>query len=562
MRRGGLTRRVFVRGAAAAGWAIVAGRGGAAVASFRGGWRGRQVLDVAVGSVFGSQVVGGVGRFDLVGVSWAGPGGVLWVRVRRGGVWSRWVDASPRGHEPDGAVAGQARTVGEPVWAGGGDAVEVRSSRLLSGVRVHLVRAQLPVVGSAVSSAVSRYATPVYPAGPGQPQIIARHVWANAACRPRKRAGVGDVRLGFVHHTENANSYSPAESAAMVQAICLFHRNVRGWNDMGYNFLVDRFGQIFEGRAGGIDEPVVGAQAGGYNLFSTGVGVLGNFLGTPPSAAAVDAVERLLAWKLSLHGVPAQGDVAVVVNKAGAVYSKYPAGAHVTLQRISGHRDADSTDCPGDAMYRRLPELRQRVAQLAGAIGSLSLTGPKDPPVGPVATVGGLLSILGGAPIGGAALAIQVHDRHRVRTIATVTTAGDGTWSAPVAAPHRILVRAVFSGDGAHPAVISPYFELTFAPVVTLGVGAPGTVAIAGQPLAVSGTVTPAKKRVHVELLAPDALGGFARVATVALRAGASGAFSGAVTPPSAGRYRVVARTDADKLNGPGTSAPVDVVVG
>lgn len=567
MGREGLTRRRFVGGAVGAGSAVLAGRPGVAVGAVGRASHGSQVSELRLGRLVGSRVFE-VGSFDLVGASWAGSRSRLgraarvWLRVRRAGVWSPWFDASSRGHEPDGAVAGSgggSRTVGEPVWAGGADAVEVRSDAELEDVRLHFVVARLPGLAE---SAQSTYVTPAYAAGGGQPNIIARRVWANAACRPRRRAGVGDVRLGFVHHTENANSYSRSESAAMVQAICLFHRNVRGWDDIGYNFLLDRYGQIFEGRAGGIDQPVVGAQAGGYNLVSTGVGVLGNFMAAAPTAKAMAALEQLLAWKLSLHGVPAVGDIDVVVNKAGAVYSKYPAGAHVTLKRISGHRDADSTDCPGNVMYGRLPGLRDRVDLLAGTIGMLTINGPLNPPVTAPATVGGVLGLREGAPIAGASLEIQVHDRARVRTVATVQTASDGSWSAVVAAPHVLLVRALFAGDAAHPAVVSPYFNVAFAPVVTLTVGTPGVTPVAGQPVSVAGAVVPAKKVVRVELLAADGLGGFTRAALVKLRAAPGGAFSGAVTPPTSGSYRLVARTDADKLNGVGTSAPVDVVVG
>src|SRR5262249_12855258 len=140
-------------------------------------------------------------------------------------------------------------------------------------------------------------------------------------------------------------------------AIFLFHRDVRGWNDIGYNFVVDLFGRIFEARAGGIDEPVVGAQAGGYNLVSTGVAVLGDFTGSPMSARAAGALARRLAWKLSLHGTPAPGRVTVHVDPAGAGFSRFPAGAPVSLPRVAGHRDGDSTDCPGDALYAQLPIL-------------------------------------------------------------------------------------------------------------------------------------------------------------------------------------------------------------
>ena len=112
--------------------------------------------------------------------------------------------------------------------------------------------------------------------------------------------------------------------------------------------------RIFEARAGGIDEPVVDAQAGGYNLFSTGVTVLGTFSSVPISKAARDALEKLLAWKLSLHGVSAQGRVTVKVNPAGASYSRFPANARVSLPHIAGHRDGDTTECPGDVLYGEL----------------------------------------------------------------------------------------------------------------------------------------------------------------------------------------------------------------
>src|SRR5207302_4867475 len=101
---------------------------------------------------------------------------------------------------------------------------------------------------------------------------------------------------------------------------------------------------IFEARAGGIEEPVIGAQAGGYNAYSTGVAVLGTFSSAPLTAPTRAALERLLAWKLSLHGAPITGRTTVKVTPGGAAYSRFPAGAAVSLRRISGHRDGDSTE--------------------------------------------------------------------------------------------------------------------------------------------------------------------------------------------------------------------------
>src|SRR6185503_14618684 len=110
-----------------------------------------------------------------------------------------------------------------------------------------------------------------------QPEIISRDQWGASACPPRAPPQYGEVKLAFIHHTVSATDYAPDDSAAMVLAICRYHRNSNGWNDIGYNFLVDRYGKIFEGRAGGVDQAVIGAQAQGYNSQSTGIANLGTF---------------------------------------------------------------------------------------------------------------------------------------------------------------------------------------------------------------------------------------------------------------------------------------------
>jgi uncharacterized protein with LGFP repeats len=303
-------------------------------------------------------------------------------------------------------------------------------------------------------------------AGPGQPAIIARHVWARGGFQPNEQPEYARIKLAFVHHTQSANAYGPGESAAMVLSIAHYHRDVRGWHDIGYNFLIDRFGRIFEGRAGGIDEAVVGAQAGGYNLVSTGVGLLGSFQDTLPPRPALHALAHLLGWKLSLHGLPVLGVVTVRVSAAGAGYSRYPADAPVTLKLISGHRDGDSTDCPGNALYRHLPALRQQVAGLVEQRALLTLAGAESSAVSGEASLSGRLTLGDGTPIPQATIAIQSRalggqTRAGVgeTTIGTATTSGDGTWSATVPLPGHERVRALYQGDASHPAVISDALE-------------------------------------------------------------------------------------------------------
>ncbi len=287
--------------------------------------------------------------FDVVGV--VGKDKPVQLRVKlASGKWTPWKRAD----------------VGEPVWAQNATKAQLRGHT--KGVHLEYVRVphERPVAHVAATlplPTTNAKAAEDHPALGWDPQ---------GRCKPRTTPGLGNIRMAFVHHTVSLNGYTRAQSAGIVLGICLFHRNGNGWNDIGYNFLVDRYGQVFEGRQGGIDQPVVGAQAGGFNVPSTGVSMIGDFSSTLPPKAAMTSLARLLAWKLSLTGVPATGRIKV--TSAGGPSTGYRAGTQVTLNRISGHRDADQTACPGAALYHALPALRRRVAKLEGATSKLSLT--------------------------------------------------------------------------------------------------------------------------------------------------------------------------------------------
>ena len=319
-----------------------------------------------------SRVLRAPSRFDIVGVR--GTGALrLEVRVRRhGGRWSPWVPLAVHGdHAPD---TGTGERASDPVWAGRCDEFQLRAARRpAAGLRMHFVAVPPPSRRSALARAASTpKQTPPQPGTP--PAIIPRDAWGAQSVPPRAGPSYGVVQLAFVHHTVNANDYTPDQSASIVLGIAKYHRDTNGWNDIGYNFVVDRYGQVFEGRAGGIDQPVVGAQAQGYNDQSTGVAVIGTFSDVPIPEPAMAALAQLLGWKMSLHGVPCEGSLTVL--SGGGDLNRYVAGTPVTLQRISGHRDGDKTDCPGNAGYAQLPELRSRAAALAGPLagrGQISL---------------------------------------------------------------------------------------------------------------------------------------------------------------------------------------------
>jgi N-acetylmuramoyl-L-alanine amidase len=490
----GITRRSLI--AAAAAGAGVAGsrlvRPGGALAALSPTARPAGVAEPVcferwVGDLSTKPTTVDLGRnADLAGLEWpaaSDPVG-LELRVQRpDGSFSPWVSAGGHGHGPDHSPA-SARLTGDPVWTGGGRRFQLKAGRALNGVRLKLVdvsfgrtaRGEALAAGPLASEAALPLITPALAAGPGQPPIIARRAWARGVSHPRVAPEYGAVEMAFVHHTENPNGYTSAEVPAMLRAIYAFHRYGNGWNDIGYNFVLDLFGRIWEARAGGVDEPVVGAQAGGYNLVSTGVAVLGSFSEVPISNAARQALERLLAWKLSLHGVPTAGRVTVRVNPAGARYSRFPAGARVSLPRIAGHRDGDSTDCPGDVLYGELSRIRRIVTQLAGRPAWVTLAVAAGASA-QAAVLTGTLAFRDGTPIAGAPIELQqrsVSAKGEVvteQTVAQAVTGSAGEFSVPVSiapgAREGIWLRALSPGGSVAPASVSVPLHLPAAASIT-----------------------------------------------------------------------------------------------
>jgi hypothetical protein len=205
----------------------------------------------------------------------------------------------------------------------------------------------------------------------GSPAIVRRSAWrADESIVRSKPAVASRLRFSLVHHTAGRNSYTPAESAAIVRSIQLYHVKGNGWNDIGYNFLVDRYGTVFEGRGGGLDRNIVGAHAEGFNTGSVGVAVLGEFGSASVAQPAEDALARLLAWRLDV----AHLDPLSTLSHISGGNARYAAGLPVFLRAVSGHRDTGFTACPGDALYARLNTI-------AGAVGRTGLPKLYEPAV-------------------------------------------------------------------------------------------------------------------------------------------------------------------------------------
>ena len=395
---------------------------------------------------------------DLLGVSFRGDASAQ-VQLRfaaAGGGWSAWVSAGPSGHGPDG-VPRSLTTTGEPVWTGGCVTAQVRADRALSDVRIACVdvsggagarRRALGAVGHAAALAL---ASPTLGAGPGQPPIIARSAWAQGMARPRVAPQYGAVRMAFVHHTENPNGYSAGEVPAMLRAIFVFHRYARGWNDIGYNFVVDLYGRIFEARAGGIDEPVVGAQAGGYQHGKHRRGRARRIHGEryiprggagAGAAAGVEALaaRRAVAGARDRAREPGRRRLQPLPGRRARVAAARGRASRRRQHRLSGQRPLcpAARAAPARQRARRAPR-----AAHAGAGGSAPVSGaPAAPPPSPGGSpfaLGGRLAFLDGAPIAGASVLVQARSVARrgelvsEQTIASAVSDAGGTWSATVA---------------------------------------------------------------------------------------------------------------------------------
>ncbi|WP_051217992.1 FG-GAP-like repeat-containing protein [Nocardioides insulae] len=340
-----------------------------------------------------------VSGYGAVGLTWAAGQELVSVgeetfevRTLTDGAWSEWhhLDYDPDHAETaDAAESRQARPGTDLLFVGEVDQAQVRvelpTAELPSDLRLAVVdpgeaggtSTQPPAVATTPdgaeevpptgkeSEALAEDGLELQAAGrAAQPRIFTRAQWgANESLRDGSpRYGV--IRAGIVHHTVNANDYTQAQVPGIIRSIYAYHTRSRGWSDIGYNFLVDRWGRIWEGRAGGITRPVIGAHASEYNDVAFGVSVIGNYEIARPGTAVLAAFGRIMAWKLGLHGIDPQQRVTLHGRS-------FPA--------IIGHRDTKSTACPGRYLYAQLPAIRRRAKAAQG--GGTPTTPPTQPTV-------------------------------------------------------------------------------------------------------------------------------------------------------------------------------------
>ncbi|HET6165605.1 MAG TPA: FG-GAP-like repeat-containing protein [Marmoricola sp.] len=312
--------------------------------------------------------------YATVGVTWKSGTNLaedqisVQVRTRTGSTWSGWTTAAYHDdHGPDAgtAEAARVRPGTDPVVVGDVDEVQMRAETT-TGVApadlelaivdpgtgkltrqpaaidtAKLASAQRGAATTGQKDAAALMAMKVAP----KPTIYSRAQWgANEALRDKSSLRYGTIKTGFIHHTVNANNYTPEQVPALIRGIYAYHTQSRGWSDIGYNFLVDRFGRIWEGRYGGVDKAVVGAHTLGYNEVSFAMSAIGNYDIAQPPQAVLDAYARLFAWKLSLYNIRADASHLWVKDRY--------------LNAINGHRDVGQTACPGRYLYAKIPSIR------------------------------------------------------------------------------------------------------------------------------------------------------------------------------------------------------------
>lgn len=311
--------------------------------------------------------------FSAVGVTWRETGKIddVAVAVRHhipGGGWSAWRTVDAGAADRDAAPGRvQVRGGADLVWTGKADGVQLAVTTT-GGPAPHDIAADLiDPTDAPGDTAPPAPVTESQPVGlrPFMPTILRRAAWgANEQQMDWRPQYAPFVKAVALHHTATGNEYSPEDVPKILRSIYQYQTVSRGWGDIGYNVLVDRFGRLWEGRSGGLSRPVVGAQAGGFNTGTAGIAMIGDFRTVNVPQVVQEATAQYAAWKLSLHqAIDPHGTVSLT---GGGSTSRYPAGTTVTVPRVFPHQQTNPTECPGAKGLAALPWIRDRAGTLLG----------------------------------------------------------------------------------------------------------------------------------------------------------------------------------------------------
>lgn len=288
------------------------------------------------------------------------------VRFRTKGGWTLW-RAAPVLHDlPDpGSGEGVGKIGTTPVTVEPSDGIQVRvAGSVPPELNLTLIHADRLAGDERLTAGATSRSALRASAAVAVPMIFSRAQWgADESWRDGAPRYNGTILQAHVHHTATSNGYAPADVPAMIRSMYKYHTHSLGWSDIAYNFLIDNYGTIWEGRYGGIDQPVRGAHTLGFNNSSTGFSMIGNYETAQPSSEMLGSLAQLAAWKLAMYGRDPQGWTQVTSEGS----DKFPSGKVVTLPVIDGHRDTNDTACPGGNVYAQLANLRAATAAVIAA---------------------------------------------------------------------------------------------------------------------------------------------------------------------------------------------------
>lgn len=336
-----------------------------------------------------------VADFTLVGVTWQGvidPTTVFEVRVRELGKWSEWNElhwSREHGADGDSSEAQAARQGTDPLLTAPADGVALRatnhSGALPTSLSLSLVNSNLTAQDRSLIStravATTFPSTVTSPQGAvvARPNLITRAQWgANEKWRNQDPGMGTKIIAGFLHHTASTNSYSADLGPAQMRNLYSYYTRSLHYKDLAYNFLIDKYGNVYEGRSGcprvatspcdGPARPAIGAHTAGMNVNTFAISAIGNFQDATPGAEALskmdDAIAGLMAWKLAPYGLNPNAIANIPVGRDPHHLSRYLEGDIAHVLTVSGHRDVGKTVCPGQYLYPELPAIRERIATL------------------------------------------------------------------------------------------------------------------------------------------------------------------------------------------------------
>ncbi len=379
--------------------------------------------------------------FALIGFSWAAhaPTPTIEVRYRCAGDWQEWRALPVLDDRPDPDDEASLRHATQPLWVGSANGVQARvSGHRPALVVLSLIRPDVVAGDAAVGTPTLARRSAAAPPTSGarrrraeqgtvaRPKILRRTAWnADESWRSGRPSYNSTLQQVHVHHTVSGNDYTRAETPGLIRGMYYYHTHTLGWSDIGYNFLVDRFGRIWEGRFGGVGKLVHGAHTLGFNSTSCGISVIGNLEVVQPTNATLVAIAKVAAWKLSRYDRDPLGTTTVLSEGS----DKFSRNRSVTLPVIDGHRDTNDTACPGRNLYARLGDIRQGTRALMDAVATpaITITTPYA---------------LGGDPTPGATLALTGGTYTPPEAVASYAWLRDGVPIRRASKPERVVVAA------------------------------------------------------------------------------------------------------------------------